>query len=247
MAATRLQELRLALMMMTRLPVGRLADPAPTLDQASWAFPLAGLPVAVIGWAGFAGAGALGLSPVLAALVALAAMAWVTGALHHDGLADFADGIGGGRDKDHCLEIMRDSRIGSYGVVVLIFAVGMQASALSAAGAIPLATFVFIALASRLMMLAQLVLLPPAREDGLGSAATSRSPKALLAGALALFTIAPFVGPETMVLMGAMCLPLAAIAWLAMRRIGGQTGDTLGATQLAAETFGWIAWSALAS
>ena len=117
----RLDEARLALMLLTRLPVGRLKDPVPSLAEARWAYPLVGLVIGAIAWVAHHGALMLGLGPLPAALVALGAMVLVTGALHHDGLADFADGLGGGRDPDHRLEIMRDSRIGSYGALALIF------------------------------------------------------------------------------------------------------------------------------
>ena len=96
--ARRLYEIRLAVMFLTRLPVGTLPEPVPTLAEARWAFPLAGLPVGIAGGLVFALAGWIGLAPLLAAVLALAAMVMITGALHFDGLADVADGFGGGRD-----------------------------------------------------------------------------------------------------------------------------------------------------
>ena len=244
--ARRLEEGRLALMMLTRLPVGRLADPAPRLGQAAWAFPLVGLIVGGIGGAVHWGAMAASLPALVAALLALLAMALVTGALHHDGLADFADGIGGGRDRDHCLEIMRDSRIGSYGVLALVFAVGLQASALSAlpTGAV-LPALVFTAIASRLAMVALLIWLPPARDDGLGRLARHDRPLSLLPGAALLALLAVLSPLQSVAAALAIGLAAACIAGMALRRIGGQTGDVLGAGQLVGETFGLIIWVAL--
>lgn len=242
----RIEQLRLALMLLTRLPVGRLSEPAPSLGNACWAFPLAGLPVGFIGWAGFSGALICGLTPVLAAFASLAAMVLTTGALHHDGLADFADGIGGGRDRDHCLKIMRDSRIGSYGVAALIFAIGMQVAAISTGSdGIPLITFLFIGLTSRLLMLAVLVSLPPARPDGLGNKASCRKPAVMLPGAIAAILLSFPTGFSAMAIFLTMCLVAGAIAILSYRCIKGQAGDTLGAAQMSAETAGWITWSAI--
>ena len=104
---------------------------APEITHARWAFPLAGVPLALIVWAVLAGAGALGLPPLVGGLLGVTALVLATGGLHHDGLADFSDGMGG-RDRAQRLEIMRDSRVGSYGVLALILAVGLGAATLAA-------------------------------------------------------------------------------------------------------------------
>ena len=141
---SRRDELRLGLMFLTRLPAGRL-DSETTLSQAAWTFPLVGLVPGALGWAMFAlaGGGALG------AALAISAMALVTGALHWDGLADFADGMGGGQDRAHVLEIMRDSRIGSYGVLAMILCALLQVLALAEIGSIP--AFLFAGVVSRVL------------------------------------------------------------------------------------------------
>ncbi|EPX76697.1 adenosylcobinamide-GDP ribazoletransferase [Salipiger mucosus] len=241
----RVDEARLALAMLSRLPVGRLRDPAPGLGQASWAYPLAGLPLGLIGWAVLHAALAIGLAPLAAALLCVLAMVMATGALHHDGLADFADGIWGGHDRARRLEIMRDSRIGSYGVIALALALGLEAAALGQPHAPSLATFLLVAVASRLAMLALLLRLPPARSDGLGHMTTQASPAAILPGALLVLALAFGAGPASPVILAVMALPPLIVARLAMRRLGGQTGDVLGAAQLVAEVAGWLAWSAL--
>ena len=126
MRRRRLPEIRLALMLLTRLPVGQFAGTPPEITHARWAFPLVGLPLALIAWAVLAGAAALGLSPLVGGVLAVTALVLATGGLHHDGLADFADGMGG-RDPEQRLAIMRDSRVGSYGVLALILAVVLVA------------------------------------------------------------------------------------------------------------------------
>ena len=104
-------------MLLTRLPVGWLATSAEParLADAVWAFPVVGAVVGAIGGAVFWVCARLGMPPAVAAVWTLASMLLVTGALHEDGLADTADGLGGGRTRERKLEIMRDSRIGTFG------------------------------------------------------------------------------------------------------------------------------------
>src|ERR1019366_4569859 len=109
-------------MLLTRLPVGWFSGtqaPAGIAD-AVWAFPIAGAVVGGIGGGVFWGCSALGLPPAVAAVWTLVATLLVTGALHEDGLADTADGFGGGRTREQKLEIMRDSRIGSFGALAVM-------------------------------------------------------------------------------------------------------------------------------
>jgi adenosylcobinamide-GDP ribazoletransferase len=235
-------------MLLTRLPAGRLADPVPTLAQARWAFPLVGLVVGALAWAVHAGALAVGLSPLVAAVAALATAALVTGGLHLDGLADFADGIGGGRDRAHCLEIMRDSRIGSYGVLALVFATALAVAALAGiAGGAPPEVFLLAATTSRLAMLVLLDRLPPVRPDGLGSRAAGAAPLAWVPGALVVAGLVLWTGPGALAALAAAALAALIVARLALRRIGGQTGDVLGAAQVLAETAAILALSAWAA
>lgn len=239
------EEARLALMLLTRLPTGRLVDPAPTLAEARWAFPLVGLPVGACAWIAQAGGIALGLDPLAAAIAALAAAALVTGALHLDGIADFADGIGGGRDRAHCLEIMRDSRIGSYGVLALIFTLALAAAALAPlAPAMSLPVLLFTAVGSRLAMLVALDRLPPARVDGMGLRAAGAAPWAWAPGMAATAVLGLWVGLGAAVALLAGAAVAGLLARLALRRIGGQTGDVLGAAQVLTETAGLLALSA---
>ena len=100
---------------LTRLPVPAAHVPTGGLAQAARAFPVVGAGVGAAAGGVLWLAAQAGLPPLVCALLALAAAALVTGALHEDGLADLADGLGGGRDREAKLRIMRDSRIGAFG------------------------------------------------------------------------------------------------------------------------------------
>ena len=242
--AARLAQLRLALMMLTRLPMGQFSGVAPTLAQSRWAFPVAGVPVGLIGWGVFSGAACLGLAPLTVGVVAVAAMALVTGALHYDGLSDFADGLGG-RDRAQRLEIMRDSRIGSYGAVVLIFvALALVSSIAALPGSKAPWLFLLMAVASRMLMLCALDLMPAARADGLGKAASGGT-LPWVPGLVAVAGLTLVLGLPALGLLAGMAAVALAISLMARRRLGGQTGDVLGAVQLSSETAGWLLVAAL--
>lgn len=240
----RLAEAQLALMLLTRLPAGRLPD-APPLARTVWAFPLVGLAVGLVGALALLAAQALGLPPGIAAGLALAAMMLATGALHEDGLADVADGFGGGRDAAQKLAIMRDSRIGSYGTLALTVSVGLRWQALAVLGP---AALIAAAVLSRGGLPALMRALPPARPDGLGRSTgdgvtgLSALTSALIAAALALALLGPLNAAAALI---AATLGAALIAHLARRQIGGQTGDVLGAAQQAAEIAALLALTTL--
>ena len=242
---TRLAEVQLAVMLLTRLPAGRMAQ-APAIRAAVWAFPLAGALVGGIAAAVLAGALAVGIAPPLAAGLALAASVLATGGLHEDGLADCADGFGGGRDRARKLEIMRDSRIGSYGGLALILSLGMrwQALAILAAHNPKLAACALIALAisSRAGLSFALLWMPAARNDGMGKSAAGTTLGRALAGlALVIIGLAVLVGPQATVLVLTTQIVVQLIfARLALRQIGGQSGDVLGAMQQLAEVAGGL-------
>lgn len=239
--ATRRAEAQLALMLLTRLPAGRIDGEAPPLGQAAWAFPMVGALVGAIAGGVFWVATVLGLPPLAAALLAIGASVLVTGGLHEDGLADMADGFGGGRDRARKLDIMRDSHLGSYGALALVLVIGLTASGISAAGGTGL--FIAIGALSRTVMLLPMMLLPPARTDGLGArAATPLNSAFWVAIGLAVFLAAASnaVWPGIF----AVVVTLAVMA-LARHQIGGQTGDVLGATQKLAECAAWLSAAAL--
>ena len=223
-----------AVLFLTRLPLPWRGTPRGA--GASWAWPLAG---AVVG--AFAAAGAslalwAGLPPNVAAALALAVQALATGALHEDGLADSADGVWGGTTRERRLEIMRDSRIGSYGAVALLLSLLIRWSALSALFALGAVWGPLIAAGalSRWPMAAMLWALKPAREGGLSRLVGRPTGTTLaLGGAVALLAAA--VTAEA--LSPALAVLAITLLWglLVRARLGGQTGDTCGAAQQLAE------------
>ncbi|WP_452003380.1 adenosylcobinamide-GDP ribazoletransferase [Azospirillum largimobile] len=236
------QDAALALVFLTRLPFppigpldGPLADGA-AARAMGW-FPLVGALVGLAGGAVFALAALLNLPPLAGALLALAATVRLTGGLHEDGAADVADGFGGGRDLARKLEIMRDSRVGSYGVLALVFSVGIRAAALAALP-VPAAVAALVAAGalSRCGLAAMARVLSPARRDGL-AAAQGRPAMAtvLLALVFGIAIAAVALGGLALPAMAASLLGVAAVGALARRHLGGQTGDVLGASQQVAE------------
>jgi adenosylcobinamide-GDP ribazoletransferase len=234
-----LDELTAAALFLTRLPLPCPAVMPPDLHgrSAGW-YPLIGALIGLAGSAVFVLAQALGLAGAPAALLALAAQTGLTGALHEDGLADTADGFGGGRDKAAKLAIMRDSRLGSYGAMALIFSIGLRASALASLPD-PVAVTAALAAAGALSRAALVALyggLAPARTDGLG-ATLGRPDRGRVALALGLgFALAVAgLGLSAIPAVLAAAVAALAVARLARRQIGGYTGDVLGAAQQAAE------------
>ena len=229
-------ELKFSILFCTRLPLGHSAPiEGADIARASWAIPIAGALVGVIGalvyWITFE----IGLPSLLAAGLTLAATLIATGCLHEDGLADTADGFGGGKDREHKLAIMRDSRVGTYGACALILSLTLRSSAL-ATMAEPLAVTMALVAAhtsARATLPTFMWFVPPARTDGL-SAHAGRPPRASVAaaGVLGLITLGLGLGPVIAVI-SLLLLSSAGVfmAWLCVKQIGGQTGDVLGALE----------------
>src|SRR5690349_9302793 len=128
-----LADLKAAFGFFTRLPVAQLGPLREGgLPRPLWPAPAAGVVVGRAGALVYWIAWKFNLPPLPCAMLALAATVAVTGALHEDGLADVADGFGGGKTVERKLEIMRDSRIGTYGVCALILSFMLRAGALAA-------------------------------------------------------------------------------------------------------------------
>jgi adenosylcobinamide-GDP ribazoletransferase len=233
-------DFKLALSFLTRLPVplGRRVEPRALAGCAPW-FPLVGALIGLAGAAVYMLALRLGLTSFIAATLCLGALALVTGALHEDGLADVADGFGGGRTREQKLRIMRDPRLGTYGAIALALALLARLGALStiATPAAVGAALVASGAASRALLPLALTLWPPAREDGLGAAAGR--PAALQAagtGGLALLLLLLLLDPMQAAIGAIAALAAGgAVGALARRQIGGLTGDVLGAIQQAGE------------
>lgn len=245
-----LVDIPLALVLLTRLPLPQLASSSfQRQSRAVWAFPLAGLAVTLPAcMAAYAGQ-ALGLSAALAAGLFLMVQVLLTGAMHEDGLADCADGFWGSFAPARRLEIMKDSQIGSYGVLALVFAIGLRWHALSlllhlGQGWSALA----IALLSRAMMPMLMVWLPNARQSGLSQSVGRPSRRATALGlGLAVVLALPLLGPVSLAVAALLALLTLGLGLVARTKIGGQTGDVLGACQQVSEIAGLLMLVALFS
>ncbi|WP_226779269.1 adenosylcobinamide-GDP ribazoletransferase [Oceaniglobus trochenteri] len=230
-----LRDLAAALGLLSRLPL-RIDTAHATARgaRAAWAWPVAG---AVIGaLAGLVGATALGLGlPVgVAAGLALALGPVVTGCMHEDGLADAADGLWGGWERERRLAIMKDSSIGTYGVVALVLSLGLRWSALTALFAAGHTVLVLVGVAalSRLPMVLIAAVLPNARAAGLSASVGRPGQATALFAILATLAIAlPALGLAALPAFATVGATALAAGAIARAKIGGQTGDILGATQ----------------
>jgi adenosylcobinamide-GDP ribazoletransferase len=235
MLADLIHDCKVALAFLTRVPVGeRRAWRDLDLAASVPLFPVVGALIGLAGAIGYALATWLGLPPLPAAVIALATTIWLTGALHEDGLADIADGVGGGPTREDKLRIMRDPRVGSYGAIALVLALLARAGALAALAA-PWAVGVALVAAgaaSRAALPAVMASLPNARADGLAAGAGRphplRAAAAVLVAALIAIVLLGQAAPAA--LLGGAAGALA-VALLARRQIGGCTGDVLGAVQ----------------
>lgn len=224
-----------AVQFLTRLPVPAWVGHGPEqLDRAARYYPLVGVGVGLVGAAAF-GVASTGLPSPVAALLAVGAMMALTGALHEDGLADTCDGLFGAAGRDDALRIMRDSRLGTYGAAALTLALGLRVTAIAVlpdAGAALVAAHA----GSRLLMVGVLARLPYARADGkaaavAGGVGPSELAIAVLCGVLPLLLLGVRAGPA-LLLAGGLAWGMAR--WF-RRRLGGYTGDGLGAVQQVTE------------
>lgn len=231
-----IDDIRLVLSFFTRFPVSAPAGVGPGgLAGAARAFPLAGLVIGLVGSLIYWLAMELGLSGLLAALLAVAATVIAGGALHEDGLADFADMLGVRGDRERKLVIMRDSRIGSYGTLALGFSVAIKVGALVGLGEPRLVAGALIAshVIGRAVLPVIMCSLPLARSGGLAHDAGTPS-KAGMYQALGLgLLLAAFACGPGSALVSLVVAVVAAflVSQLARRQIGGYTGDVLGAAQ----------------
>jgi adenosylcobinamide-GDP ribazoletransferase len=220
-----------ALAFLTRLPLpGRRGTGPDDVLRAAPFFPLVGAALGL----GVGGA-AVGLATVvpalLAGLLAVALEVALTGALHVDGLADSADGLAG-HDRDHSLAIMRDHSLGAYGACALVLDLAIKAAALATlAEAQALAPIVAALAISRATPLPLARLLPYARQDGTGRALATGAGNRLVATGIGLaMVIAVAVsGADALALLLGAAVVTAAVAIAARHRLGGVTGDVMGA------------------
>lgn len=236
--------LPVAAMFLTRLP---LRAPQSRLAGAVAAFPVIGLGVGALGGGAYWLA-LLASLPILAcALIAVLVTVIATGALHEDGLSDMADGMAG-KTLEESIGIMRDSRTGSYGVLAVIFSVGLRVAAIVALGE-PLVVLAAMAASGALSRAAMPIVMRIMRTaSGHGLAASAGRPAALdvllgivIAGCLAYFLL----GPMAAIMAGGAITGMCAVAAIAHRRLRGYTGDCLGAVQQTADIAGLLALTAV--
>jgi adenosylcobinamide-GDP ribazoletransferase len=238
-------------MFLTRLPVGRhLPFNVELLNSSARYFPIIGLLVGLIGALVY-GCAVMVFTPAVAVLLSMAATVLVTGAFHEDGFADVCDGFGGGHAREHVLTIMKDSRVGSFAAVGLFLLLTLKFSALealdSAALVVP-ALIVGHAL-SRLLAVSYLTEYPYVRDDETSKIkplATQMSGNALR---FCVVSVLPLLLLISLWQAAVICVVLLlwryAFGYYMHKRIGGYTGDCLGAAQQIAEVLIYLVLLAL--
>ncbi len=261
-SANTLHELRLvgvALQFLTRMPVPvERFDPA-WLNDSARHFPLVGALVGSFGAGVLWATAALWALPI-AVLLSMAATIWLTGGFHEDGLADTCDGLGGAVSRDKALAIMKDSRLGTHGVLGLLLVLALKAAALwslaQASVFLAATALVFAHGVSRVCAVVLLAVLPYAGDPAQAKAKPLAQRTGRFGAAVAVvwsvafavafsISMADLLTPARVALSlaGASMVTLACAAWL-RRRLGGYTGDALGATQQASELAIYLALAA---
>ncbi|MBJ26068.1 MAG: adenosylcobinamide-GDP ribazoletransferase [Alphaproteobacteria bacterium] len=212
----------------------------PTVGRAVRAFPLVGIVIGLIAGIVFAICCGLGLPSLVSALITVAVSALLTGALHEDGLADTADGFGGGRSKAEKLKLMKDSRIGAYGVLTLLLIVAAKVIIIADFDTVgeTICALIAAAAVSRAAMPALMYWLPIARPNGLSASFGKPNKQYVLIGIIISSIVAIILLSWTGII--AIIAAIGAtfiVASISKRQIGGQTGDVLGATQQISELF----------
>jgi adenosylcobinamide-GDP ribazoletransferase len=255
-----LHELRLfliALQFLTRLPVpARVGFDPQWLNESARHFPLVGASIGLLA-AGVLWAAGWVFPTGVAVGLSMAATVLLTGAFHEDGLADTCDALGGAVSRERALEIMKDSRIGTYGAVGLLLVLGLKAVTLAALPlwwAVP--ALVLGHTASRAAAVSLIRFMPYAGDvDQAKAKPLARRIStagfvvacgwAVLVGAL-IVACAPDTWAAVLLGLGMAAVGALACAGWFHRRLGGITGDTLGATQQLTELLmllGWLAWA----
>ena len=237
------KEFLLVLSFFTRFPInfilGKRNLSGVSLGGSVWAFPLVGAIIGLCAGTIYIASLYLGFSPTISAWLAVFAQIILTGGLHEDGLADTADGLASGRTIAKKLEIMKDSQIGSYGVLALIIALSLKANTISIfpSNLQTLLFFMISAACSRACIVVLMRALPPAKSDGLAKSAGRPSRERTLASLLFALCSLLFIGNFLTVIFAILALTVLCfiIYSIAKNNFGGITGDILGATQQISE------------
>ena len=223
-------------------------DTPSALAAPPW-FPVVGAMIGAAG-GGVYVAARHGLPPTVASALAIACGLLITGAFHNDGLADMADAFGGGWTKERRMEILKDSRHGTYGVVSLVIVLIIQVASLaSLSGRHGLLVLIAAEALARAGAIALMALMTPVRADGLAASSTrSVSRLAIVIGIVSgvVITVAS-IGWWSIGALGAVVVGVGAVGSLAQRKIGGVVGDVLGAAEQVAFTGVLVVCVALAN
>ena len=240
-----------ALQFLTRIPIKHTAAPATRAAMAPW-FPVVG---ALIG--GVVGGIAAGfqywMTPLAAAAIAVVAGMLVSGAFHEDGLADLSDAVAGGATRDRRFEILKDSRLGTYGTVAVAGSIITRVAALAGLATVGPAAAVVGAVAShalaRGIAVGVIGFAPAASPDGLGASFRSdvSRTRAVVTVAVGIGIAAVGTGWWAGPMLGVAALAATAVSVVATRALGGVTGDVAGAVEQVAEIAALLAASALAA
>jgi len=232
-----MRDFRHAWAFLTRLPGGRHPENGDGLTAAAPWFPLVGLVIGALAAATYVGLSRL-LTPLVAAALTFAVTALVTGAFHEDGLADSFDALAGGWNREQRLEILKDSRHGTFGVLSLVLITLLKVSALAELGG-RTAALVLVAAhcAGRAGALALMVIAPSATRRGLGAdyARALTALPAVAGVALGCASLIVAFGVNALIAGAVLAAGVAAIGWWAYRKIGGVSGDLLGAAEQVGE------------
>ncbi len=239
-------DLRLAAGFLTRIPAGGVDRP--DVARCLRVFPVIGALIGVATGLVYLALVRAGVPLLAAGAIAFLASAMLTGALHEDGLADMADGLGG-YTRERRLEIMRDSRIGTFGALALVFSAIARVTALAALPpAIAIPTLAACGALGRASPAAISRWTPQARKDGLASAAGRPGLHVVVMAVFAALVIAAVCLPKTwfVAAIAATILSALAVRWLAMRQLGGYTGDVLGCAEQVTEVSLLLLFAAMA-
>lgn len=237
-------DLKIAISLLSRIPLRNetqhLISRGP---NHLWAFPIVGILIGFIccclGWIGLL----LQLNSFAIGFLIVTAAAITTGAMHYDGLADTLDGLWGGWSAPQRLEIMKDSHIGVYGVIGLVISTGLQAALYGQIIQQSIWPIIGIMTISRAVMVPVMGFLENSRSSGLSSQVGKPKLQTIILAMTLGITIALLTGAWAAI--GGAILAACAIGKIAKNKIGGQTGDILGATQQLSEVAALICIAAL--
>ncbi len=244
------RDIAAAVMILTRIPIkwSYFSEKEPDISQSLWAYPVVGIIISIFSICVYLVSVSLGWPVFVSSASALLVTVLITGAFHEDGLADVCDGFWGGYTKDRKLEIMKDSRVGTYGVLALLFSLALRIMFLSSLATYEaISALIITACVSRTIIVSLLTVMKPAVTDGMGVKAGKPSIYSLcLSITISVVTTYFLAGVGvTGLVISVSVLALLFVRFVALRHIGGYTGDVLGAGQQVSEIFIYAALATL--